>query len=108
EVSGAGVFVAGQRLRGAGVQEVAEPGPGPGEPGADDGRGQAEHLGDLPRLQPLPQVEGQHLLVATAEPGHRDVDLVLLDDGGAVVGDGGGEVVAQPLAQPGPPGVAAP
>ena len=90
------------------AEQLAQPGPGPGEPGPHDHGGEPEHLGDLARLEALPQVQLEHLLVAGAEPAHRRGDVGALHDVVAGVGHGGRELPAQPVAERGAPVVAAP
>ena len=83
------------------AEELAQPVPGSGEPRPDHGRGQPEHLGDLARLQPLPQVELEHLLVAGAQPAHRRGDVLALDHVVTGVRDVGAQLAAQPVTQGG-------
>ena len=94
-----GVVMSGRRRIVA--EELAEPGPGPRQARAHDGGGQPEHLGDLARLEPLPQVELEHLLVAGAQPGHRRDDVLALDHVVAGVRHVGGQLAAQPVTQGG-------
>lgn len=81
------------------AQLLAQPGPSPGESGSDDHGGQAEHLGDLPRLQALPQVQLEDLLVASTEPPHRRHDVGSLHHVVAGVRHMSGELQAKPAAK---------
>ena len=83
------------------AEDLAQPSPGPREPRPDHRSGQPEHLGDLARLQPLPQVQLEHLLVAGAQPVHRGGDVGTLDDVVAGVGHVRAQLAAQPVTQGG-------
>src|SRR5262245_53678746 len=90
------------------AEQLAEPGSGPREPRSYDDGGEPEDVRDLARLEALPQVQLEHLLVAGAEPPHRLVHVRALHDVVAAVGHRGGQLAAEPVPERGPAQVAAP